>query len=114
MSTPSRSPLRKAPDDEALAWELAAAARPHLNRGADRIYIAIGIGDTFEAIDTLITAIARDRIPLGPEVLASVATWLDCYLGQPDERRLRQLLSDVKYSRPPPLSAFEDRFGSAP
>ena len=47
-----------------MAWELAAAAHPHLSRvDADRIYIAIGVGDTFEAIDALLTAIARDGIP---------------------------------------------------
>ena len=85
-----------APDDATLAWELAAAARPHLGRfEADRIYIAIGIGETFAAIDTLITAIARDRIALGEDLLATTSTWLDCYLGQDAEPRLRQLVAEV-------------------
>ena len=52
MSKPSRTPVRKAPDDHALAWALAAVAHPYLSRpDADRIYIAIGIGETFAAID---------------------------------------------------------------
>jgi hypothetical protein len=53
-----------------LAWELAAAAHPHLSRvDADRIYTALGIGETFAAIDALITAIARDR-----QLIAEVKT----------------------------------------
>ena len=69
MSKPSRTPVRKAPDDDALAWALAAVAHPYLSRpDADRIYIAIGIGETFTAIDALLTAIAREESP-------SATTW---------------------------------------
>ena len=63
--------------------ELAATAHPYLSRvDADRIYIALGIGETFDAIDALITAIARNHIPLSDDLVATTATWLDCYLGQ--------------------------------
>ncbi|HVQ53027.1 MAG TPA: hypothetical protein VMS92_23575, partial [Mycobacterium sp.] len=83
MSKPRRTPVSKAPDDHALAWALAAVAQPYLSRpDADRIYIAIGIGETFAAIDALLTAIARDRIPVGDDLVATVAAWLDCYRGQ--------------------------------
>lgn len=111
--TKSRSaPQRRAPDDDAVAWELAAAAHSYLSRiDADRIYIAIGIGDTFEAIDALITTIVRGDIPLGPDLVATVADWLDCYRGQDAEQRLRQLLDEVKHVAPQPSSAFEQRFG---
>ena len=75
--------MRRAPDDDAVAWALAAAARTHLSRAdADRIYIAIGIGETFEAIDALLTAIAQHRVPLGHDVVSTVASWLDCYRGR--------------------------------
>jgi hypothetical protein len=105
VSKPSRVPARKAPYDAALAWELAAAAHPYLSRcEADRIYIAIGIGDAFDAIDALITAIARDRIRLGDDLVATVVTWLDRYVGQPTEPRLRQLITEVQTS---PLAAEE-------
>lgn len=101
MSKPNRVPARRAPDDVALAWELAAATHPHLSRcEADRIYIAIGIGDAFDAIDALITAIARDRIRLGDDLVATVVTWLDRYVGQPTEPRLRQLIAEVQTSPP--------------
>jgi hypothetical protein len=98
---PSRVPPRKVPDDAALAWELVAAARPHLSRSeADRIYVAIGVGDAFDAIDALITAIARDRIRLGDDLVATVAAWLDRYVGQPTEPRLRRLIAEVQTSPP--------------
>jgi hypothetical protein len=115
VSKPSRTPVRTAPDDDALAWELAAVAHPHLSRvDADRIYIAIGVGETFTAIDALITAIARDRVHLGEATVATVASWLDCYRGQNAEPRLRQLLAEVKRYPLQQLSAFEERFGTAP
>lgn len=57
-SAKTRQPL----NDDALAWQLTAAARPHLSKvEADQIHIAIGIGETFAAIDALITAIARHQ-----------------------------------------------------
>jgi hypothetical protein len=58
---------------------------------ADRIYIAIGSGETFDAIGALITAIARERIPVSQALAATVSAWLDCYLGQDAEPRLRDL-----------------------
>lgn len=113
MSTPPGAPARRAPDDDAVAWELAAVAHPHLSRAeADRIYIAIGVGDVFEAIDALLTAIARDRIPLAHDLVATVASWMDCYRGQDAETRLRQLLAEINQVPPQQMSAFEERFGS--
>ena len=88
--------MHNVPDDVALAWELAATARPHLSRvDADGIYIILGIGETFAAIDALITAIARLHVPLSDDVVARTAAWLDCYRGQDAEPRLRGLLGDV-------------------
>jgi hypothetical protein len=94
-------PARRTPDDNALAWALASVATPHLTRReSDRIYIAIGVGETCAAIHDLITAIARGRIPLSDDLVATVTTWLDCYAGQDAESRLRQLIAEVK-TRPP-------------
>ena len=96
MPDQSRTSQPQPPNDDSLAWELAAAVRPYLNsHDAHRIYIAIGIGETFEAIDMLITLSAQDRIALGEDVVAAVHNWLDCYQGQDAEPRLRQLVSVV-------------------
>ena len=101
MPEPNRAPSTRPLNDAALAWELAAAAHPHLSRyEADRIYIAIGIGEAFDAIDALITAITRDRIRLGDDRVAAVLTWLDRYVGQPFEPRLRRLISEMQTSSP--------------
>lgn len=101
MSTPRETPGRdvavaKAPDDVALAWELAATAGPYLSTiAADRIYIALGVGDTFAAIDALLTVIAGKHVPLSDDLVATTASWLDCFLGHDAEPRLRHLLSEV-------------------
>ena len=80
----------------ALAWELAATARPHLSRvDADRIFIPLGIGETFAAIDALITVIAQNQIPLSEDQVAVTVAWLNRYLGQGAEPRLRHLLTSV-------------------
>jgi len=115
VTKPNRTPVKKAPDDDALAWKLAATARPHLSRpDADRIYIAIGIGETFTAIDALLTAIARQAIPLGDDLVATLATWLDCYRGQDTEPRLRHLLVEMKTMAPHRISAAKDPPGPVP
>lgn len=111
MTPPRAGRRRPTPGDDAVAWELVAVAHPHLSRvEADRIYIAIGIGERFDAIDALLTAIARNRIPLGQDLLATVASWLDCYRGQDSEPRLRHLLAEITSVSWQRMSVFERRF----
>lgn len=115
MSTSRDGHVRKAPDDDVVAWQLVAVAHPHLSRvDADRIYIHIGVGDTFDAIATLLTVIARDHIPLGRDLVATVASWLDCYRGQEAEPRLRDLLAVAAHSAPAPSPGFADGLGALP
>lgn len=68
---------------------------------ADHIYIAIGIGETFEAIESLITVIARERVPVNEVLAATASAWLDCYIGHPAEAALRALVAEV-YTHPHP------------
>ena len=116
MSPPRKTPVRKAPDDAALAWELAATARPYLSRvDADGIYISLGIGETFAAIDALITAIAGNHISLSVDLLATTASWLDCHLGQDAEPRLRHLLTEVTAGTPQQeIPTADERTGAGP
>jgi hypothetical protein len=108
VSKPSKMPARKLPDSTALAWELATAARPQIsNVEADRIYIAIGIGEAFDAIEVLITVIARKRVPVTEELAATVNTWLDCHRGHNAEPRLRELIANAKTYRPQPMSTTQ-------
>lgn len=113
VSELSRTPARRVLDDKVVAWRLAAAAHSNLSTSeADQIYIAIGIGDEFDAIDALLTAIVRDRIPLEHDLVMTVDSWLDRYRGQNAEPRLRQLLADIKLSSLRRVTAFERRLGS--
>ena len=103
MFTPdSAAAMRRAPDADALAWALAAVAAPHLGRThRDRVYIALGIGETFAAIEDLITLIAAHRIPLSGDLMATVSTWLDYYDGHPAHPRLQELLTELPVSPAP-------------
>ena len=114
MPNPNSAKTRQPPNDDALAWQLTAAAHPHLSKvEADQIHIAIGIGETFAAIDALITVIARHQVPLDGDLMTALAAWLDCYHGHNDEPRLRHLLAEITDCSPNQVSAFEQRFGWA-
>jgi hypothetical protein len=96
VSNHRKAPISLAPDDIKLAWALADAARPYLSTPElNEIHISIGVGETFAAIDALVTAVARERLPLDAELAGTVAAWLDCYVGQDAEPRLRELLADI-------------------
>jgi hypothetical protein len=109
VSERSRRPARRTPNDDALAWALASSATPHLaQRECDRIYIAIGVGETFVAIHDLTISIARERIPLSDDLVATVTAWLDCYVGHDAEPRLRQLIGEVKTASPQRVSKTDE------
>jgi hypothetical protein len=97
VSNHRKASIPVAPDDIKLAWALADAARPYLSATElSAIHISIGVGETFAAIDVLVTAVARERLPLDDELVGTVTAWLDCYVGQDAEPRLRELLADVR------------------
>jgi hypothetical protein len=76
-----------------LAWALALAAKPHLD-DLERHYtfVAIGAGETFAAIHTLLKWVAIKRIPVEPDLVWQCISWLDAYVGHRDERYLRRLI----------------------
>ena len=96
----STSPPRQqhpAPHGDAVGWSLVAAAHSRLRRpAAHHIYIAIGVGDTFDAIELLLAIIVEHHVRLDEDLRAAVAAWLDRYRGQDAERRLRELLRRVQ------------------
>lgn len=63
-----------------LAWALIEAAKPHLTI-AERnyVFVAVGAGDTFPAILTIIKIVAAKQIPLRRHLVQQCATWLDAY-----------------------------------
>jgi hypothetical protein len=92
-STSPPTQQRPAPHGDSVAWSLVAAAHSRLRRpAAHHIYIAIGVGDTFDAIEALLAFIVEHHLRLDADLRAAVAAWLDRYRGQDAERRLRELL----------------------
>jgi hypothetical protein len=81
-----------------LAWALALAAKPHLDTlQRNYIFVAIGAGETFAAIHTLLKWVAIKRIPMEPDLVRQCIPWLDAYVGHRDERYLRRLIEDFVF-----------------
>jgi hypothetical protein len=86
------------PDEANLAWMLALTVKPQLNTGErNDIFVAIGAGDTFAAIRSLLKWVAIKRIPVAPDLALRCASWLDAYVGHEDERYLRCLIEDFVF-----------------
>jgi hypothetical protein len=84
--------------EASLAWALALAAKPHLDAlERNDIFVAIGAGETFAAIYTLLKWVAIKRIPVGPDLVQRCVSWLDVYVGHEDERYLRRLIEDFVF-----------------
>jgi hypothetical protein len=79
-----------------LAWDLAAAVDPVLTAD-DRvdIFTKIGAGDTYAAIEQLLSCAQKLDFALGPELLARAAAWLAAYAGSDEEARLRAVLATL-------------------
>lgn len=79
-----------------LAWQLADAISPVLaDDDRAHLYAAIGAGESYDAVDTALETIARDRIPLSPELIAKLLAWVDAYVHSTDAARLRHLLRTI-------------------
>ena len=81
--------------ETALAWALAEAVKPHLSAiERNHAFMAIGAGETFAAIRSLVKSVAVKRIALPPDLVQQCLTWLHAYVGQEDEQYLRRLIKD--------------------
>jgi hypothetical protein len=73
-----------------LAWALALTAKPHLGAvERNDVFVAIGSGETFDAIRRLIKLVAIKRIPVKADLVRECMSWLSGYVGHEDERPLR-------------------------
>jgi hypothetical protein len=83
-----------------LAWELADAIRPVLGeRDRVQLYGAIGSGESYTAIETVLQTIAHQRLSIPTEFIPKLTGWLDAYAHSDDAPRLRELLQTVKSLR---------------
>jgi hypothetical protein len=89
-----------------LAWALAPAATPQLDT-VDRIEVsvAIGAGETFEAIRRLLKLVAVKHIPVKPDLVLGCIAWLHGYVGHEDEGTLRGHIEDFMITYPTQVPA---------
>jgi hypothetical protein len=83
-----------------LAWELAEVVGPVLaDRDRAELYVAIGSGYSYAAIDTLLQMIVQRRLPVSLAVVTKIADWLNGYVYSGDAPRLHELLYAIRSSR---------------
>ncbi|MDP7733094.1 tryptophanase [Mycobacterium sp. TY813] len=87
--------------DAGMAWLLADAAEPCLT-GDQRtmVFVELGGGENHLAIERILRVVVADGFPLSIAVLAALTEWLDLYVGSPEERLLRGLVSQVRAQGP--------------
>lgn len=82
-----------------LAWEpVDIAGRRLSERNPTDVCTAIGAGDSYAAIDTLLTTIAHAKLALSPMLLAQIIEWLNAYAHHSDSPRLHELLTAISGS----------------
>jgi hypothetical protein len=97
-------------EESKLAWALAEVAHPHFSVGERHaIYAAIGAGDPFSAICSLVAVIVREGLPLPLDLVAAFPSWLDAYSDNESEPHLRRLIAKLRSQSRNPLSLTEPR-----
>jgi hypothetical protein len=86
-------------DDNAetqLAWDLAELASLHISEhDRNDVHTAIGGGDCYAAIGTLLKAIVRARVPVPSTLAARISDWRAPYVNHVDAPRLNELLTAI-------------------
>lgn len=83
--------------DASVAWQLADAASPCLIAGERAmIFVQLGCGENHLATERILAVVVREGFPLPAALLTTLKTWLDLYVGTPEERRLRALIARVR------------------
>jgi hypothetical protein len=79
-----------------LAWELAEIASVHIP-DCDRtdVFTAIGGGDSYAAIATLLETIVHASVPVSPALVARIVNWLDAYAHHVDGPRLHEMVDAI-------------------
>jgi hypothetical protein len=79
-----------------LAWDLAELASRHISeRDRTDVHTAIGGGDCYAAIGTLLKTIVRARVPVPGTLAARIDDWRAPYAHHADAPRLNELLTAI-------------------
>jgi hypothetical protein len=83
--------------DARVVWQLADASSPCLT-GDERtmIFVELGCGENHLAAERILAVVERECFPPPAALLATLTTWLDRYVGTPEERTLRALIARLR------------------
>jgi hypothetical protein len=96
MPTPQASIEASVTDDE-LAWDLADAARGHLDATQrNEVYIAIAVGDSLWAVTLLLRAVVRRKLSVRAHLMRKLLWWVTSYRGHPEQPGLLHLIGRVE------------------
>src|SRR4051795_8438875 len=96
MPTPQASIEASVTDDE-LAWDLADAARGHLDATQrNEVYIAIAVGDSLWAVTLLLRAVVRQKLSVRADLMRKLLWWVTSYRGHPEQAGLLHLIGRVE------------------
>ena len=83
--------------DTELAWELADAARGHLDAcQRDRVYINIAADDAFGTVTFLLQTIVRGGLAVRADLAPKLLRWIASYNDHPAQAHLRYLVGRVR------------------
>jgi hypothetical protein len=83
--------------DTELAWELADAARGHLDaRERNEVYVGIAAGDAFWAVTFLLRTIVRAGLAVRPGLVPKLFRWVAAYDDHPEQAHLRYLIGRIR------------------
>lgn len=84
--------------DAEVAWHLADAARPCLNRPQQQmIYTELGAGDELRAIERILRTVVDQHFELSTGAIRMVQSWGQRYRGSAFEPAFDSLLSGCTY-----------------
>ena len=80
-----------------LAWKLVDVISPALPASERaQLYAAIGSGESYSAITTVLRSLARDALPLPAKLKTELTAWLTAYAHSADAPHLNELLSLIE------------------
>jgi hypothetical protein len=100
--------------DTELAWDLADAARGHLDAGQrNAVYTGIAVGDAVLAITFLLQTIVRAGLAVRADLVPKLLRWVASYDDHPEQAHLRYLIGRVRIQPfDPPRGAPAPPMGS--
>jgi hypothetical protein len=94
MTTTTRRPART---QSQLAWDLAIAMAARLDRSnRNRLFARLGAGETYSAIEELLTRAAHTGYPVSKVLADDIGRWLNGYTGTQCEPRLRVIVAQLR------------------